>query len=541
MLLRRLPRHLPQFKTTGVLKCRHNSTKSYYITTPIFYPNAVPHIGHLYSLVVGDVFARYQRLLDPNRPVKYLAGTDEHGLKIQKAAQTKGLPPDVFCDELSDQFRRLSDKAQISHTRFMRTTERTHYEAVEYIWRALDAKGLIYKGDYSGWYSITDECFYTSAQVTPSTCPSTGNSTTISIETGAVVEWHNEQNYMFKLSQFQESLLAHYTSNPRSIFPEQHHTHIVQILSAPLEDLSISRPRARLSWGVQVPDDPEHTIYVWFDALIVYLSGMGYPWKGTGAQEGWPVDLQIIGKDILRFHSIYLPAILQALGLPLQKQLLAHAHWTTEQKKMSKSLGNVADPFEAIEEFGIDIVRYYLARIGGRFRDDVDWSREQLDKHNKELQSLLGNFFLRVTSKTIHTRMASAPPISIQEVYSEASSPNRALIDAQRALPENVRVSMDSMEVSDALGSIIDLLRLANKTITDTAPWKPDTTPAEAYAAHVVSVETLRVVGICLQPFVPKVAGKLLDALEIPVKERAWEFAGREGRSVKAVGVRLFQ
>jgi methionyl-tRNA synthetase len=242
-----------------------------------------------------------------------------------------------------------------------------------FIWlhqRALDAKGLIYKGDYSGWYSITDECFYTDAQVTTGPSSTTTTPVTVSIETGAVVEWHNEQNYMFKLSQFQPSLLAHYSSN-NTIFPPQHHTHVVQILSEPLEDLSISRPRARLSWGVQVPGDPDHTIYVWFDALMVYLSGMGYPWKGDGLREGWPVDLQVIGKDILRFHAIYLPAILQALELPLQKQLLAHAHWTTEQKKMSKSLGNVADPFEAIEEFGVDVVRFYLARIGGRFRDDV--------------------------------------------------------------------------------------------------------------------------------------------------------------------------
>ncbi|KAG5640555.1 hypothetical protein DXG03_008118 [Asterophora parasitica] len=549
MLLRCLPRRLQRCpgRFSQVLWRSFATDSPYYITTPIFYPNAVPHIGHLYSLVVADVFARYRRLIEPNTPVKFLAGTDEHGLKIQKAAQVKGLPPKEFCDQLSAQFRRLADKAQISNTMFMRTTEDAHHATVESVWNALNAKGLIYKADYSGWYSITDECFYTSAQVT------TTDTVTVATETGAVVEWHAEQNYMFRLSAFRESLLKHYTSpeGSQSLFPPQHQAHLVKILTEePLEDLSVSRPRSRLSWGVPVPGDPEHTIYVWFDALLVYLAGIGHPWGGAGKglAEGWPVDLQVIGKDIIRFHAVYLPAILQALELPLQKRLLAHAHWTVEQKKMSKSVGNVADPFEAMDEFGVDVIRFYLARVGGRFRDDTDWSREQLEKHDREIQSLLGNFLLRATSPKIASRAAGVQPVSLQAIH--PSPPILALLTATKQLPPKLRSAMESLELGDALGEVIDLLRVANKTFTDVAPWTKSASPTDVYACRTASLEALRVAGICLQPFIPDASARLLDALGVPEAQRTWaEVEGERlderwaseatGREVKE-GARLF-
>ncbi|KAG5650182.1 hypothetical protein H0H81_000404 [Sphagnurus paluster] len=538
-LARRLQRCPTQFHPHSPSLWRGLSTdaKPYYITTPIFYPNAVPHIGHLYTLVIADVFARYRRLLEPHRPVHFLAGTDEHGLKIQKAAQTRGLPPKEFCDELSSQFRRLADKAQISNTTFMRTTQDPHHATVESVWNALNAKGLIYKADYSGWYSITDECFYTSAQVTTTTTPT--GTVTVATETGAVVEWHAEQNYMFRLSAFRESLLAHYTSpsGTNALFPSQHQAHIVKILTEEqLEDLSVSRPRARLSWGVPVPGDQDHTIYVWFDALLVYLSGIGYPngGKGQDLMNSWPVDLQVIGKDIIRFHAIYLPAILQALDLPLQKRLLAHAHWTVEQKKMSKSIGNVADPFEAMDEFGVDVIRFYVARVGGRFRDDTDWSREQLEKHDREIQSLLGNFLLRATSPKIAARAAGAEPVSLQAVFDAQQSaqtpgPILALMTANRQLPEKLRLAMEGMELGDALGEVVEVLRVANKTFTDVAPWKASAQPEEVYACRAASLEALRVAGVCLQPFVPGVAARLLDSLGVPEGERTWSQVEGEG------------
>ncbi|GLB34388.1 putative class-I aminoacyl-tRNA synthetase family protein [Lyophyllum shimeji] len=535
MLLRCLPRRLQrcpakfQYHSTVLWRGIATESKPYYITTPIFYPNAVPHIGHLYTLVIADILARYRRLLEPNRPVQFLAGTDEHGLKIQKAAQAKCLPTNEFCDQLSTQFRRLADKAQISNTVFMRTSDRVHHAAVESVWNALNAKNLIYKADYSGWYSITDECFYTPGQVTTSPIDP---SVTISAETGSVVEWQAEQNYMFRLSSFRDSLLAHYTSDAgkKALFPPQHQAHVVKILTEePLEDLSVSRPRSRLSWGVPVPNDPEHTIYVWFDALLVYLSGIGYPWGEKG--KGWPVDLQIIGKDIIRFHAIYLPAILQALELPLQHRLLAHAHWTVEQKKMSKSVGNVADPFEAMDEFGVDVVRFYLARVGGRFRDDTDWSREQLEKHDREIQSLLGNLLLRVTSPKIAARASGVQHRSLQSVFAEqkidgpTNERGRALVSLMEAMvsaPKTVRTQMDDLEVGEALDQVMQLLKTANKTFTDVAPWKKSTTPEEAYACCLATLEVLRVTGVCLQPFMPGVAGRLLDALGVPEGERTW-------------------
>ncbi|KAF9071105.1 tRNA synthetases class I (M)-domain-containing protein [Rhodocollybia butyracea] len=502
------------------------STKPWYITTPLFYPNAVPHIGHLYSLVTADLFARYNTLKTPSRPVHFVTGSDEHGFKIQKAALDKGLPPQEFCDTISQQFRRLAEEADVRSTRFVRTSEDKHYAAVEHIWRELDKKGLIYKGSYSGWYSITDECFYTEGQV--AYIPEDGETParTISKETGATVEYSNETNYMFRLSRFREALLEHYTSNPTSIHPQSHHAHLVTTLQAPLEDISISRPQSRLSWGIPVPGDPEHTVYVWFDALIGYLTGIGYPWSDLGTSQGWPVDLQVIGKDIVRFHAVYLPAVLLALNLPLQRRILAHAHWTSSQKKMSKSLGNTTDPFQAIEEFGIDSVRYYLVKVGGRFQDDVDWSHEQLAKHDKELQAVLGNLFMRITSPSITARMSG--PIQTEPVGRFS-----LLMAATRGLPDLVSADMDRMEAANALEKIVDLLRLANKTVTDAAPWK--STPEVARSTHDVCIEALRVSGICLQPFIPLVAGKLLDFLGVSRTERTWSHSQRRSETTPSM------
>ncbi|PFH48978.1 hypothetical protein AMATHDRAFT_148665 [Amanita thiersii Skay4041] len=535
MLTRFLLSRVPQRKVSARLQCKFFSKcaislteKPYYVTTPIFYPNAAPHIGHLYTLVMADIYARFQRLVNPSRPVYLLTGTDEHGLKIQKAAQVCGMQPKDFCDNISAKFRDLTTKAQISNTRFMRTTDVDHHRAVKDVWQKLDAKGLIYKGSYSGWYSVTDECFYTDSQVTQEMPPTSSAPVTRSTETGSIVEWQEETNYMFRLSSFQSSLLEHYKTPGKSgiIAPSHHQDHVIDILSNPLDDLSVSRPQSRLSWGVPVPTDPDQTVYVWFDALLVYLSGIHYPWPSSGGCGfGWPVDLQVIGKDILRFHAIYLPAMLLALDMPLPRQLLAHAHWTVEQKKMSKSLGNVVDPFQAIDDFGIDVVRYYLARVGGRFRDDVDWSRSQLNKHFKEIQSLLGNFLLRITSDRFVAATQGASPLTLDDVLRDKSSPNAPVVEAHRALADKLASSLKRKEVADAIECVVELLRQANKAISDIAPWKPSTTPNMAYATYITSAETLRVVGICLQPFIPTAASRLLDALNVPEQERTWEHA----------------
>ncbi|EAU82630.2 methionine-tRNA synthetase [Coprinopsis cinerea okayama7 len=504
------------------------------------------------------------------RPVKLLVGTDEHGLKIQQAAAKASTEVLTFCNELSQVFKDLSKKANISYTTFSRTTGDNHKELVAQVWRTLLDKGYIYKGEYEGWYSITDECFYTSAQIVQSPTSTAENPEYVSKETGSKVEWSKEYNYMFRLSMFRDALVKHY-SDRSVVQPSQYNSVVLQMLGATedssgveLADISISRPRSRLTWGIPVPNDPEHTVYVWFDALLIYLSGVGYQVSGPPAVTGWPPNLQVIGKDILRFHALYLPAILMALGAPshaalkdlsatqileksvgLPKTLLTHAHWTVSQQKMSKSVGNVVDPMQSVDKYGLDIVRFYLARVGGRFRDDVDWSFEQLEKHSKELQSLLGNYLLRITSARITAAAAAG-----YEQQSEAS-PHALNLELARevdALPRRVQELMNNLEVADALSSILDVLKLANKVITDIAPWSKTCSPALVYETRRTALDTLRVTGICLQPFVPETSERLLDALGLAPEDRTWrsilEPAGKgerdkwQSRDVKSI--RLF-
>ncbi|KII94529.1 hypothetical protein PLICRDRAFT_127532 [Plicaturopsis crispa FD-325 SS-3] len=503
-----------------------HAVEPYYVTTPIFYPSAAPHIGHLHSLVTADIFARHARLTQPSRPVHFLTGTDEHGLKIQKAARENRMEPGAFCDNVTEKFRTLAKTANISHTRFIRTTEKAHHDAVQHVWRELDAKGLIYKDRYEGWYSVSDETFYPESQITP---PTTPGGLPTSTETGSTVEWSSEENYKFRLSAFRAPLLAHYTASSHAILPPPPRASVLSELSQPLEDLSISRPMERLHWGVPVPDDPSHTVYVWFDALTVYLTGAGYPdLTTTGA---WPPALQIIGKDILRFHAIYFPAMLQALGLPLATTLLAHGHWTASQRKMSKSVGNVADPFAAMDAYGVDAVRFYLARVGGRFGTDVDWSNEQLDKHTRELESLVGNFLYRMTSRTIHARLATcASTKNAAQLRAEcgASDPNARIFAMLDALPAQVDAAFAAHNLADALGAVVECLKTANAVTTSIQPWLREQPLEVLQASYGVCMETLRVCGIYLQAFVPGTAGRLLDALGVPEDARTWASLERE-------------
>ncbi|KAF7795545.1 hypothetical protein EIP86_006707 [Pleurotus ostreatoroseus] len=517
--------------------------KPYYVTTPIFYPNA----GHLHSLVIADILARYARLARPDRPVHFMTGTDEHGLKIQKAAKDRGMDPLTFCDELSSSFRNLAAKANISHTRFSRTTEQDHINAVQHLWRGLDERGLIYKGSHEGWYSISDECFYTDKQVTKVSSSLTSEESYVSTETGSKVEWTHEENYKFRLSAFQEPLLAHFQSHPEAIFPEQYHSDVISTLSGPLDDLSVSRPSSRLSWGIPVPNDVDHTIYVWIDALTVYLSASEYPWGSSGVYDpstGWPPNVQIIGKDILRFHAIYFPAMLQALNIPLTHRLLTHSHWTVDQRKMSKSLGNVADPIQAIDDFGVDVVRYYLARIGGRFKDDVDWSHSQVEKHAREITSLLGNLFMRVTSKKIRQRAEDAGLSGIASVQStDRNNSIISLLKIVDALSSGVLHKMGNLLIADALDDIIATLAQANQVMTETAPWAPTTEPCTVAAVYEATLETLRVCGILLQPFMPSKAEMLLDALGVDPVQRTMASSALGKGAIGDVrsGVRLFE
>lgn len=571
-----LPRHP---RAPRLRRCNATSStteKPFYITTPIFYPNARPHIGHLYSLVTADIIARYQRILNPTRPVVFLTGTDEHGLKMQQTALAKGVDPLEWCDTISSEFHKLAERADVSGTVFMRTTRESHKQTVRHVWRSLVARGLIYKDTYEGYYSTTDECFYPPSRISPHpTLPDT----MIATETGSVVEWSREVNYKFRMSMFRDALLTHYShaaaSNAqakdgltvRGVHPDSHQLRIIRDLETePLEDLSISRPRERIGWGIGVPDDPTQTVYVWFDALLVYLSGIGYPDTGYA----WPPDIQVIGKDIVRFHAIYLPAILLALKLPLPTTLLAHAHWTANQKKMSKSLGNVTDPMQAMDDYGVDSVRFYLARVGGRFRDDVDWSEEQLRKHADEIRNLLGNYFLRMTSRVIKKRVRDAVSVAQDKSFRGLLSQQLANVDLSKTFDISAYAELDTprtveaflplldslggvvsdcmknLEVAEGLHAIVQVLRYANTLLTNLAPWSEGQSVAIALSSYLTALETLRIVGILLQPFLPCTAAKLLCALGVPEVEKSMTFArvGRGsvgGEDVLGVkGVKLF-
>ncbi|OCH94466.1 hypothetical protein OBBRIDRAFT_769480 [Obba rivulosa] len=514
--------------------------KPYYITTPIFYPNAAPHIGHLHSLVVADILARYARLSNPGRPVKFMTGTDEHGLKIQKAAKARGMEPLAFCDQLSLKFRELGEKASITSTQFSRTTDRQHIDAVQHLWRELDARGLIYKDRHSGWYSVSDECFYTDLQITrvESESGPCDEPLFVSTETGSQVEWTEEENYKFALSRFQAPLLAHFEAHPEAIFPAQFHSDIMSLLQDGLVDLSVSRPTSRLTWGVPVPNDAEHTIYVWIDALAVYLSSTGYPWP-TGGKGGWPPDLQVIGKDIVWFHAVYLPAMLLALDLPLAKRLLVHSHWTVGRQKMSKSRGNVADPLESIKDYGIDTVRYYLARVGGRFTSDVDWSPEQLHKHAREAMTLIGNLLARATSPYI----LGLHRFELGGDGNESPMVSSAQSEKLKRLSDEYRSCMENLQVTDALDAICSCLAEENIVMTHTKPWDKKTPTDLSVQVRDDVLECLRICGILLQPFMPSIAGALLQALSIPDHQRSLEFARPgKGAVIECVpGVRLFK
>ncbi|KDQ07725.1 hypothetical protein BOTBODRAFT_166781 [Botryobasidium botryosum FD-172 SS1] len=504
------------------------AVKPYLITTPIFYVNASPHIGHLYSTVISDVLARYARLRHPERPVMFCTGTDEHGLKIQQAAEESGKDPKEFCDLISTRFKELARAGTISNTRFIRTTDKSHVKAVQYLWRKLRARGFIYKGSHSGWYAVSDECFYTDAQIRTTVDPVTKKETKVSLETGKQVEWTEEENYKFRLSAFREPLISWLQSNPTAIYPPKRHAEVLASLtSGPLADLSVSRLRSRLSWGIEVPEDPEHTIYVWLDALINYMTFAGYPWHdGQSDGKGWPPDIMTVGKDIIRFHAVYFPAFLLALDYELPKTILAHAHWTMDRSKMSKSLGNVADPFQSIEHYGVDGVRYYLMRAGGSFTDDSDWSSEQVTKHyDTHLKDLIGNLFSRIASPRLLARLEEANAVPHSQPRGTVGERDSAIHAMLVELPGKVEKRFENLEVGKALEDIMDCLAEANRHFTQLAPWAPNT-PESIKSAYFYSSETLRIAGILLQPFMPTKSAELLDRMGVGEGERGWEDAG---------------
>lgn len=436
-----------------------------------------PHAGHLYTLVLTDILKRWHRLLGDHRAT-LLTGTDEHGMKIQKAAQKAGTNIKLFCDQHAQQFQSLCAAANIDYDRFIRTTDIDHKTAVQHFWTELYKNGYIYEAKHEGWYSVSDETFYPETQVHRVLDPSDGITKTVSKETGKVVEWTSETNYHFRLSKFQDKLLEYYKSHPDAIVPQQRMNFIMTEIESGLKDLSISRPSSRLTWGIRVPGDDTQTIYVWLDALINYITMAGYPFKRLSDDDSlWPPNCQVIGKDIIRFHTIYWPAFLMALNLPVAHRYLTHAHWTMNAQKMSKSTGNGVNPFFAIERYGVDTIRFYMAHEGG-IVDDASYDNSYIARaYSSILKNSYGNLLQRVfRSQKVNTRqaiiLASNPSLwndmkqytqhpellkvpQVQKLLAETATQ----YDMIRQLPEKVKFHMETPNPRIAVHAISDMIR----------------------------------------------------------------------------------
>ena len=477
---------------------------TYYITTPIYYVNDVPHIGHAYTSLACDVLARWKRL--DGYDVFFLTGTDEHGQKVEKAAAAAGMDPQSFTDKVSVSFRDMARIMGISNDDFIRTTEPRHKAASMEIWKRLEAAGDIYLGGYEGWYAVRDEAFYDESELR--TLP---DGTRIA-PSGAPVEWLVEPSYFFRLGAWKQRLLDFYEANPDYIAPEARRNEVLSFVRGELRDLSISR--ASFSWGVPVPGDAAHVMYVWLDALTNYLTATG--WPGDGPRRAfWPADLHMVGKDILRFHAVLWPAFLMSAGLPTPKRVFAHGWWTIEGEKMSKSLGNVIAPADLVDAYGLDAVRFFLLREVP-FGNDGNFSRKALvSRMNVELANDLGNLAQRSLSLLARNCGGALP------ARGPATEEDAAILGAAEALPGQLRARMDQQGFGDALEDVWKVIRAGNGYIDRQAPWAlRKTDPVRMEAMLRVLADVLRGVATVLQPVMPGSMAKMLDQLGVPEDAR---------------------
>ncbi|ORZ37511.1 hypothetical protein BCR44DRAFT_61370 [Catenaria anguillulae PL171] len=490
-----------------------------FITTPIFYVNSVPHIGHLYTAVVADTLARWYRFT--GHAVKFATGTDEHGLKIQQAAAKNQRPVQAFCDDISSKFRHLFDRTNISYTDYIRTSEPKHHAAVRAMWTTLDARNQMYPSAYHGWYSVSDEAFLTPADLVDGP-----NGTKLARDSGQPVELMAEETIKFRLSDWQAPLAHAYARGQVKVVPGVRERDVLAMLASRdlMSDLSVSRPTARVQWGIQVPEQPDQTIYVWLDALTNYLTvcGFGDPERTEEFARWWRRDqiVHVIGKDIVKFHGVYWPAFLMAAGLDVPGELLTHAHWTVDRTKMSKSRGNVVDPNAVVDKFGADAVRYYLMLNGGVV-DDGDWSADQVTKvYKKELAGQLGNLYSRATSPALNPLgvFPAAPPTGAVCLPSSSAAKLHSLL---HSLPTAFATHMDARDFSKAIQLVVDAVAEANRYFAVEAPWthEPGTRLDVVYNA----LETARMAGLLLQCVMPGKAGELLDRLGVESGQRHWE------------------
>ena len=471
--------------------------KNYYITTPIYYPSAKPHMGHAYSSIIADFFARFKKIDGFN--VYFLTGTDEHGLKIQRSAEKLNKDPKSFCDEISKTFEDLTKTLNLSNTDFIRTTEDRHKVSVQNLWNILEKNKQIFLSKYSGWYSVSDEAFYNEDEVEEK------DGLKVAKSSGSAVEWVEEESFFFKLSEWEKPLLDFYEKNKNFILPESRRNEVISFVKSGLKDLSVSRKT--FSWGVKVPSDENHVVYVWLDALTNYLSSLKYPDENNELYKNfWPADLHIIGKDILRFHAIYWPAFLLAAKIEPPKRVYGHGWILSGDEKMSKSKGNILDPLEIINVYGLDPLRYYLLKEVS-FGNDGNISEEKLENCiNSDLANNFGNLCQRVLSFAEKNCSSLIPDHKFTEEDLEILKPLNNL--------DKIRSFIDNQDINQYMSFIVDRLFSANKYFNDQEPWKKKDDRLRLNTIVYTALELIRKITILLYPVMPETSLKVLNVFD---------------------------
>ena len=470
----------------------------YYITTAISYPNGPPHIGHAYEAIAADVIARHKR--GQGRDVRFQTGTDEHGLKMAQAARAQNIEPRIFATEMSVLFQQMCDKLEISYDNFIRTSEAPHYAASQAIWKAMEEKGDLYLDSYEGWYSVRDEAYYEPDELT------TDNDGTKLSPQGTPVEWVKEESWFFRLSAYQQRLLDHYSANPGFIQPDSRRNEVIRFVEGGLRDLSISR--TSFDWGVPVPGSNRHVMYVWLDALTNYITGLGYPEDTELWQRYWPADVHLIGKDVVRFHAVYWPAFLMSAGIPLPKQVYGHGFLLTRGEKMSKSIGNVVDPFTLADRFGVDQLRYFLMREVS-FGQDGSYSPEAIvNRVNAELANSFGNLAQRTLSMIFKNLDGVIPAPG-------KAAEDRELLERVDAAAAELEVRFDEFAFSVGLEGWIGAVFACNAYVDAAAPWALRKTDPERMADVLGTlVAAIRRLAEAVLPVVPASAEKLIKVID---------------------------
>ena len=518
----RQPKPAPMPDLAATVASAPAAQKTYYITTAIAYPNGVPHIGHAYEAIATDALARFQRL--DGKDVFFLTGTDEHGLKMAQTAELEKLPTLEVATRNAQRFKEMDQRLNVAFDRFIRTTEQQHHRSVQEIWKRMQANGDIYLSSYAGWYSVRDEAYYAEDETI------VGDDEVRRGPQGTPVEWVEEKSYFFRLSAYQDRLLALYESQPDFIGPDSRRNEVISFVRGGLRDLSISR--TTFDWGVKVPHDSEHVMYVWVDALTNYITGIGFPDESDPNWRYWPADVHVIGKDIIRFHAVYWPAFLLSAGVPVPKRVYAHGFLFSRGEKMSKSIGNVVDPFHLADQYGVDQVRYFFLREVP-FGQDGNYNHEAIvARINADLANDLGNLAQRSLS------MISKQLGGVLPEPGDFSDSDKAILAEADAMIGAARTAMATQQIHHWLNAVWAVVAEANRYFAGEAPWAlAKTDPARQRTVLYVTAEVVRQVAILAQPVMPESAARLLDSLGIPADAR--DFAALGGATRIAPGTVL--